>query len=461
MNELHWLSAGDIGELYASGAASPTEIVQALLDRIDNYDSRLNTFITVDREAALEAARDASREIAHGRVRGPLHGVPFAVKDIIDVAGLATTCHSKLLVDNVARRDAKVISRLRAAGAIVLGKLSLHEFAFGGPCFDLPYPPARNPWNADHYPGGSSSGSGAALAAGFVPLALGTDTAGSIRNPAGTCGVVGLKPTYDLVSRHGVFPLAFTLDHIGPMARSVRDIAIALDTLAGNGQRCNKEGSRQSYCTDLNRGISDLRVGFVRHFHESDMVADGEVALALDEVARVLAREGASVRDLQLPRLQTLAGVQRVILLAESWAVHAAWLRERPADYARATRRKLMAGAFLSASDYVNAQQHRGRLIGVVNDVFRDVDILLTANSLDPACRIDDEDALARTYPRQARAPFNLTGHPALSMLCGFSKTGLPLSVQFVSRAYDEATLLRVAATYERATDWHNYRPPM
>jgi len=191
------------------------------------------------------------------------------------------------------------------------------------------------------------------------------------------------------------------------------------------------------------------------------MVADGEVALALDEVARVLAREGASVRDLRLPRLQTLAGVQRVILLAESWAVHAAWLRERPADYARATRRKLMAGAFLSASDYVHAQQHRGRLLGVVNDVFRDVDILLTANSLDPACRIDDEDALARTYPRQARAPFNLTGHPALSMLCGFSKTGLPLSVQFVSRAYDEATLLRMAATYERATDWHNYRPPM
>ena len=463
MKDLHWLTASEIAAAYAARRLSPVDLVHALLDRIAQHDPVYNAFIAMDGEAALAAARRAEQEILAGRTRGPLHGVPVGIKDIIDIAGLPTTCHSKIMLKNIAREDAPVISRLRAAGAIMLGKLSLHEFAIGGPSFDLPFPPARNPWNTAHHPGGSSSGSGAALAAGFVPLALGTDTGGSIRNPAGTCGVVGLKPTYGLVSRRGVFPLAFTLDHVGPMARSVADIALALDVLAAHD--AGDPGSAAVICrhfgADVGRGARGLRIGFVRHFHTTDVAADPEVVTALDAVARVLKKEGADVREVRLPPLQELAGVSRMFMLAESWAIHAKWLRERPGDYAQTSRTKLMGGAFLSAGDYVHAQQHRLRLTAAVDDAFRDVDILLTASSLDPACRIDDAAELARTYPRQARSPFNLTGHPALAMMSGLSKKGLPLSVQFVGRAHDEVTLLRTAAAYERATDWHTRRPPI
>jgi aspartyl-tRNA(Asn)/glutamyl-tRNA(Gln) amidotransferase subunit A len=454
VNDLHWLTAAEIAAAYAVRRLSPVELVKALIERINAHDGRVSAFIKVDIEGALDAARAAEKDFLAGRTRGPLHGVPVGIKDNIDIVGLPTTCHSKILVGNIAREDARVIGHLRAAGAIPLGKLSLHEFAFGGPWKDLPFPFARNPWNADCQPGGSSSGSGAALAAGFVPIALGTDTGGSIRNPAGLCGVVGLKPTYDLVSRHGVFPLSFTLDHVGPMARSVADVASLLDALVGNvpGRR---------FGVDLARGARGLRIGFVRHFHESDMEADPEVAAALDEVARVLTREGAEVREIKLPRLQELASVQRVILLSEAWAVHAKWMRERPADYAAPTRRKVLSGVFFTAGDYVQAQQWRGRMIDAVDDAFRDVDILVTANGMDYACRFDDAAGMARAYPRQARSPFNLTGHPGLALMSGLSKSGLPLSVQFVGRAHDEVTLLRAGAAYERATKWSAHRPPV
>ena len=216
MSELHWLSAAEAVRAFAARRLSPVELLTALLARIERLDPTLHAFTRLDADAAMDAARAAEAEIAAGRVRGPLHGVPVGVKDIIDVAGLPTTCHSKILLDNVAKADAVVISKLRQAGAIILGKLSTHEFAIGGPSFDLPFPPARNPWNADHHPGGSSSGSGAGVCAGLFPLALGSDTGGSVRNPASACGIVGLKPTYGLVSRRGVFPLSFTLDHVGP-----------------------------------------------------------------------------------------------------------------------------------------------------------------------------------------------------------------------------------------------------
>jgi aspartyl-tRNA(Asn)/glutamyl-tRNA(Gln) amidotransferase subunit A len=462
MTDLHWMTAAEIGAAYSARKLSPVELVRALLDRIDALEPRLNAFIKLDSEAVLAAARDAEREIRAGRQRGPLHGVPVGIKDIIDVAGEVTTCHSKIFLKNVARADAEVVSRLRAAGAILFGKLSLHEFAIGGPSFDLPFPPARNPWNVNHHPGGSSSGSGTALAAGFLPVALGTDTGGSIRNPAGNCGVVGLKPTYGLVSRRGVFPLAFTLDHIGPMARTVQDAALALDVLAGHDAK-DPGSAAVVHCNfgvDLERGARGLRVGFVRHFHETDVPAHPEVTAALDDAAKVLKREGALVRDIKLPSLLELGGVSRIFMLAESWTVHAPWLRERPADYAETSRRKLMGGAFLGAGDYVHAQQRRLQLTDAVNAALRDVDVLLCANSLDPACRIDDDAELARTYPRQARSPFNLTGHPALALMCGLSKGGLPIALQIVGRMHDEVTVLRAAAAYERATEWHTRRPP-
>jgi aspartyl-tRNA(Asn)/glutamyl-tRNA(Gln) amidotransferase subunit A len=462
MNDLHWLTAAEISAAYAARRLSPVELVQALLERIEARDPQINAFIKVDAEGALDAARQAERDILAGRTRGALHGVPIAIKDIIDIAGLPTTCHSKILAGNMAHADAQVIGQLRAAGAILMGKLSLHEFAFGGPSKELPFPFARNPWSLECQPGGSSSGSGAALAAGFVPLALGTDTGGSIRNPAGLCGVIGLKPTYGLVSRRGVFPLAFTLDHVGPLARSVADIALTLDAIAGHdpADPGSAAVSGKRFGADLARGLRGLRVGFVRHFHESDMVADPEVAAALDEAARVLAREGAQVCDIRLPRLQEIAAVQRMILMAEAWAVHAKWLRERPGDYTAPTRRKLLSGVFVTAGDLVHAQQCRAQMIDAVDDALRDVDLLLTVNGMDPAVRLDDLDAMARVYPRQARSPFNLTGHPALAIMSGLSRSGLPLSLQLVGRAYDEVTLLRAGAAYERATNWHTYRPP-
>jgi aspartyl-tRNA(Asn)/glutamyl-tRNA(Gln) amidotransferase subunit A len=429
--------------------------VQALLREIDARNPDCGAFIRVDAEGALDAARHAEKDIMAGRSLGPLHGIPVGVKDNIDFAGVPTTCHSKILLDNVAREDAASVANLRGAGAIMLGKQSLHEFAFGGPSKELPFPFARHPWNTDYHPGGSSSGSGVALAAGFVPLSVGTDAGGSIRNPAGNCGVVGLKPTYDLVSRKGVFPVAFTLDHVGPMARSVADVALLLDGLVGPRRE-------RSFGADLGRGVRGMRIGFVRQWHETDMVADPEVMAALNEVERVLRQEGAEVRDIPLPRIQELAAVQRLILLAETFAVHAKWLRERPQDYSLPCRRKVMPGAFLSAGDYVNAQQWRGRMIDAVDNALEQVDVLLTASGMDPPFRIDDGAGLAKTYPRQGRSPFNLTGHPAIAMQSGLSKkSGLPLSVQFVGRAYDEITLLRVAAAYERVTQWSRHRPAL
>lgn len=463
MTAVHWLSVSELSHAFAAGSLSPVELLSALLDRIETLDPRLHAFICLDAEAAMDAARAAEREIAAGRIRGPLHGIPIGVKDVIDVAGLPTTCHSNILLDNVAQRDAAVISRLRQAGAIVIGKLSTHEFAIGGPSFDLPFPPARNPWNPEHHPGGSSSGSGAGVCAGLFPAALGTDTGGSVRNPASACGIVGLKPTYGLVSRRGVFPLSFTLDHVGPLTRTVRDSALMLDAIAGYdpADPGSAASEARSFGRPLDWGVRDLRVGFVRHFHETDMPAHPEVTAALEDVARVLQAEGAEVRTIALPSLNEFAGINRVILCSEAWSIHAPWLRTRPGDYGQLARRRLMPGAFMAASNYVGAQRRRLQVIAFVEDALRDVDVLLCASSMDPASRIDDAVETQRTYPRQARTPFNVTGHPALAMMAGLASNGLPMSVQFVGRYFDDATVLRVAAAYERATQWHKRKPPI
>ncbi len=459
--DLHWLTASEAARAFAARTLSPVELMAALLERIDRLDPKINAFIRLDRGPALEAARSAEAEIAAGRIRGPLHGVPVGIKDIIDVAGLPTTCHSKILVDNVAKTDAVVVQKLRAAGAIVMGKLSTHEFAIGGPSFDLPFPPARNPWNRDHHPGGSSSGSGAGVAAGFFPLALGTDTGGSVRNPASACGIVGLKPTYGLVSRRGVFPLSFTLDHVGPLTRTVADNALLLDAIAGHDPADPGSAATEAryFGRFLDRGVRDLRVGFVRHFHETDLPAHPEVTAALEDVARVLQAEGAEVRTVKLPSLGEFSGLNRVILCSEAWSIHAPWLRERPGDYGQLARRRLLPGAFIPAGDYVGAQRRRLEAVASVEEVFRDVDVLLCASSMDPASRIEDAAETARTYPRQARLPFNVTGHPALAMRSGFASNGLPMSVQFVGRYFDDATVFRVAAAYEKATAHNNTRP--
>ncbi len=463
VSELHWLTAVEAAKAIAAREVSPVELMTALLQRIDRLDPQLNVFIRLDGEAAMKAARSADAEIAAGRPRGPLHGVPVGIKDIIDVAGLPTTCHSRILVDNIAAADAVCVSRLRGAGAIVLGKLSTHEFAIGGPSFDLPWPPARNPWNRDHHPGGSSSGSGSGVAAGLFPLALGSDTGGSVRNPASACGIVGLKPTYGLVSRRGVFPLSFTLDHVGPLTRTVADNALMLEVIAGHdpldpGSAIAPAGR---YASGLERGVRGLRIGFVRHFHETDLPAHPEVAAALEKVARTLQGLGAEIRDVKLPTLGEFAAVNRVILQSEAWAIHGPWLRERPGDYGQLARRRLLPGAFIGAGDYVQAARRRLEMIAAVEAALREVDVLLCASAMDPPSRIEDAAETERTYPRQARTPFNVTGHPALAMMAGLSSNGLPLSVQFVGRNFEEATLFQVARAWVRAGGIDEKHPPL
>src|SRR4051794_1762655 len=457
------MTAAESAQAIAAGKLSPVELMAALLDRISRLDPKLNAFIRLDGDAAMAAARAAETEIASGRLRGSLHGVPVGIKDIIDVAGMPTTCHSKILIDNVAAADAVCVARLRGAGAIVVGKLSTHEFAIGGPSFDLPWPPARNPWNPDHHPGGSSSGSGAGVAAGLFPMALGSDTGGSVRNPASACGIVGLKPTYGLVPRRGVFPLSFTLDHVGPLTRTVADNALMLNAIAGHdpldpGSAAAPPGH---YSAALEGGVRGLRIGFIRHFHATDLPADPEVTAALENVARTLQSLGAEVRDMRLPTLGEFGAVNRVILQSEAWAIHAPWLRERPQDYGKLARRRLLPGAFYGAGNYVQAQRRRLEMIAAVEAALREVDVLLCASAMDPPSQLDNPVETERTYPRQARTPFNVTGHPALAMMAGLSTAGLPLSVQFVGPYFGEGKLYQVAQAWERAAGTAERHPPL
>ncbi len=344
------------------------EYAKALIERIEAHDKKLNAFLRFTPERALEDARRAEAEIARGEWRGPMHGVPYGLKDIIDYAGLPTTAHSKVLKDNVARADATVTQKLKAAGGVFMGKLSTHEFAIGGPSFDLPWPPARNPWNRDHFCGGSSSGAGAATAAGLLPVALGTDTGGSVRNPASMCGVIGIKPTYGLVSRRGVIPLAFSLDHVGPLTRTVRDNALVLGLIAGPDPSDPGSAGRAAgdLTSGLERGVEGVRVGVIRHFYARDMEADAEMTAGIDAAVTKLADLGAQVREVETAPLTEYLACNRVILTSEAFALHENWMRERPEDYGALARERLMAGAFVRAADYVNATRLRRKLDGRV-----------------------------------------------------------------------------------------------
>jgi aspartyl-tRNA(Asn)/glutamyl-tRNA(Gln) amidotransferase subunit A len=461
MSELAFLGLAEAADLIRGKKLSPVDYAKALLARIDRFDKEYNAFIRPTPELALAAARTAEAEIAAGRWRGPFHGMPYALKDIIDVAGLPTTAHSKILADSVAAADAPVTARLKAAGGVLLGKLSTHEFAIGGPSFDLPWPPARNPWTREHFPGGSSSGSGAGLAAGFFPAALGSDTGGSIRNPASQCGITGMKPTYGRVSRRGVVPLAFSLDHIGPMTRGVRDNALMLQAIAGHdpADPASADEPVPDFSAALGQGVRGLRIGVIRHFYTSDLEGHPEMIAAIDAAVALLAGQGADMREIALPPLQDFSACGQVILAAEAYAVHEAWLKQRPQDYGARGRERLLAGAGLSAADYLQASRWRLKLRDTAAAAFRDIDVAITASSLDPACRIDDNEALTATYARQARIPFNVTGQPALVIPAGFSKAGLPLSLQIVGHPFAEATVYRVAAAYEAATRWSDRHP--
>lgn len=462
MSELAYLGLAEAADLIRARKLSPVEYTRALLERTARLDPRLHAYLRLTPERAMEAARRAEAEVMAGSIRGALHGVPYALKDIIDVAGLPTTCHSKVLIDNVAAGNAGVTERLEAAGGILMGKLATHEFAIGGPSFDLPWPPAVNPWGGNHFPGGSSSGSGVALAAGLVPAALGTDTGGSIRNPSSMCGITGMKPTYGLVSRRGVFPLAYSLDHVGPMTRTVRDNALLLGVLAGYD--AEDPGSAEvpipDYAADLDRGVKGLKIGLVRHFYAEDIEASPEQLAALDAAAEVLRGLGAEVREVRLAPLADYATCTRIIICCEAYAIHRRWLAERPGDYGDLGRRRILEGSAFSAADYIDAQRARARLTKRTLEALAGFDAALTASNMDPTVRIDDAEACLRVYPRQARQPFNVTGQPALAMPAGFTGDGLPLSLQLVGHPFQEAMVYRIAAAYERATDWTRRHPP-
>lgn len=444
----------------ASGDVSPVALTEAALARAAALNDRLCAFIEITAERARAAARRAEREIAGGRRRGPLHGIPYGLKDIYDAAGLRTTAHSRLLLDNIAAADAATTARLEAAGMVLIGKLATHEFATGGPAWDLPFPPARNPWNTAHFTGGSSSGSGAAVAAGILPLAMGSDTGGSIRLPAAYCGIAGLKPTYGRVSRRGVAPLAYSLDTCGPLTWTVEDCALALQVLAGHDPR--DPGSADvpvpDYRASLRDGVAGLRIGYARRFNDEAEV-EPEQAKALDAVAEVLAKSGAEIVDVALPPLNQFNAVMRTISPSEAFAIHQEDLRKRPEMYARVTRERLMLGAFVSGPQYVQAQRLRRILTAKVDALFDTCDALLTAAISGPAPVLEETDTTPFRRQQPITGVFNVTGHPALAQPCGFAANGLPLSVQFVGRAFDEATVLRVGHAYEQAAGWTAKRP--
>ena len=348
MTDLAFMTMAEASRLIRARKLSPVELTAALLARITALDGFYHAYIEVTAETALAQAKEAEAEIMAGTWRGPLHGVPYALKDIFDVAGMATTCHSKLQVGHCAAADATVVARLSEAGAVLLGKLALHEFATGGPTRELPWPPALNPWDLDVHPGGSSSGSGVAVVAGLAPGTLGTDTGGSVRNPATCCGVIGMKPTYGLVSRTGVFPLSFSLDHVGPLTRTVEDNAMLLGAIAGHDSADRSSTTRPlaDSLENLHAGVKGLRIGVIAHFYTEDLIGSPEQVAAITTAADVLRRLGANVQPVRLSPLSRWTDCGRTIQFAEAYAVHERDFQQRPEDYGppQAVARRLHPG---------------------------------------------------------------------------------------------------------------------
>jgi aspartyl-tRNA(Asn)/glutamyl-tRNA(Gln) amidotransferase subunit A len=461
---LNALSISAAAEEIQARRISPVELVRATLDRIGAVDDRVRAFVTVLSESAMAAAREAERAIHGGNLRGPLHGIPIAVKDLYDTAGVRTTSSSKVMADHVPARDAAAVERLRAAGAIVVGKTVTHEFAYG-----VVSTPTRNPWNLDHIPGGSSGGSGAALAAGMCLGALGSDTGGSIRIPSSANGVVGLKPTYGRVSKYGVFPLSWSLDHAGPMARTVSDVAILLGNLAGRDPR-DPTSAREpvgDYMHELNSGVRGVHLGVPTNYFFDQ--CDAEVERAVREAIRALVDQGAEVREVTIPDLEVALAAEFAIVIPEASAIHQGMLRRQAGDYGEDVRVFLEAGELYLATHYLKAQRARRVIQGGLRRAFDGLDALLTPTLPYPAARHDQvtfqgsdgaEETVINAYVRTS-CPFNLSGLPALSVPCGFTHAGLPIGLQIAGRPFDEATVLRVGQAYQAATEWHSRRPPL
>ena len=462
-DELAFLTIAEAARLIENKRLSPVELTTALIRRAEALDPHLNAYLLLTADRAVDQARKVEREIMVGGYRGPMHGIPFALKDIYSTAGIRTTGHSRICLDTVPSADATTVHKLYEAGAVLTGKLATHEFAHGGPSFDLPWPPARNPWNREHFTGGSSSGSGAAVAAGFVPAALGSDTGGSIRGPAALCGIVGLKPTYGLVSRYGIYANSFSFDHAGPMTRTVEDCAIVLQAIAGHDPDDPASAMRPvpDYRAALTGDIKGLRIGVVRHLHEYDCAVTQEVSAALEEAFAVLRSLGATLDEVRLRPAQDYYDVKVTIAESELLAVHEQALRTRPGDFGEDFLGRVLPAVLISGRDYVQAQRERRCMLAEMAPVYADFDVLVTATAGAPAPRLGTWRTIEFWKRASLTTPFNVTGGPALAQCIGFSADGMPLSMQVVGRPFDDATVLRVAHAYEKATPWRTKRPQL
>jgi aspartyl-tRNA(Asn)/glutamyl-tRNA(Gln) amidotransferase subunit A len=470
MDELAFASVESLATLLRRKKLSPVELVRMVLARIERLNPQLNAYLTVAAKQALACARRAEREILRGHWRGPLHGIPVSLKDNIWTRGIRTTAGSKVLSDFVPQEDAAVVRRLRRAGAIVLGKTNLHEFAYGVTTNNPHFGPTHNPWDTARIPGGSSGGSAAAVAAGLCCAALGTDTGGSIRIPAALCGVVGLKPTFGLVSCEGVVPLAPSLDHTGPLARSVADAAVLLGAIAGRG---TGKVPRTLSASLLHAGASRtrkarVRLGWPREYYWEKL--DAEVRALAETAARSFEREGVPIEEVSLPRLHESVEPSTHVALAEARHVHesAGYFPARAAEYSEEVRKRLELGAEVPATAYLRALEVREKLRADFHAALARVDALVVPSvPVAAPCigeervRIGSEEESVRGALLCLNRPANFTGLPAISVPCGFTRAGLPVGLQLIGRAFDEATLLRIAYAYEQAHDWRAARPPV
>ena len=468
-NEIPFLSVAELGRLLQSRELSPVEATEAYLERIERVDPTINSYITVTRDEARQAAREAEQAIASGNYLGPLHGVPVAVKDQFNTKGIRTTAGSTILWDNVPDEDAEVVAKLKQAGAVLLGKLNLSEFALGE-SFHHPGGTPRNPWDLTRNPGISSSGSAAATAAFLCATSLAEDTGGSTRIPAAWTGLAGLRPTWGRVSRRGVEPVCWSMDTVGPISRSVEDCAITFQAIAGHDPQdpYTWDTPVPDYRQALAGGVVGLRVGVVREKMTGDDL-DPQIKSAVEAAAAQLGELGASVQEVSIPIVESAGAISKCITDMEGAAVHYQGLKERAGEYDHNTRVRLLTAILTPAQAYYKAQKLRALVRQDVLDALKEVDVLILPTSPAPSPKIPDgpgiksrEDAASRIFGvRNFTGPFNLAGTPALSIPCGFTSDNLPIALQIAGRPMEEGTVLRVGHSYQLATDWHTRRPPL
>jgi len=447
----------------AAGTLTSRELTEQCLERIAAHDGQLHAFVTVTAERARADAQKADAEIKRGGPKGPLHGIPIGLKDIIDTKDILTTCQSAHNATNVPRADAHCAASLRAAGTALLGKLTTHEFADGGPSFDLPWPPARNPWDTRRFSAGSSSGTGVAVAAGLILGGLGTDTGGSIRGPAALCGIVGLKPTYGRVSRAGVAPAAYSLDHIGPMCWTSEDCAIMLQALAGYdaADPASALAPVSDYRAALNAGVKGLRVGVLRRWHEVDRPASDAALAGIEDAIKAYRALGAEIVELSPSPLQDYGAAGFFISTAERGAAYEGMMLRNPEKFGQRYRDRLVFATFVTGTDYVQASRMRRELTHEMLALFSQVDVVLTAGNPDEAPLIENVSRWENVEKPNFTMPFNLTGLPAVCVPSGFGPNGMPVSIQLAAKPFAEGTLLRVAHAFEKATSWRERRPDL